>query len=74
MIANNDLNRILEILENLEDEELAVKLLAEFNRASADLGKLMLNLDKNLTHEEWKSLCDDAQAKLGQVIKKIERI
>lgn len=72
MIENNEIERILEKLENLEDEELAVELLKEFNRASSELGKLLLNLDNSLTHDEWKNLCDKAQSSLDQIVKKID--
>jgi hypothetical protein len=73
MIENNEIERILEKLENLEDEALAVLLLKEFNQASSALGKLLLNLDQSLTHQEWKQLCDDARLRLEAVIKKIEQ-
>lgn len=72
MIDNKEIEKILEKLENLEDEELAVNLLKEFNNSSSVLGKLLLNLDKNLTHDEWKNLCNEAQEKLDQVVKKID--
>ena len=74
MIDNNEIERILEKLENLEDEELAVELLKEFNRSSSELGKLLLNLDNKLTHQEWKNLCDSAQNKLSQIVKKIDQL
>jgi hypothetical protein len=72
MIDNNELNQILEKLENLEDEELAVELLREFNHASSELGKLLLNLDQTVGHTEWKILCDKAQLRLDKIVKKIE--
>ena len=72
MIHNTEINKILEKLENLEDEVLAVELLKEFNLASSHLGKLLLNLDKNIESKEWKNLCDAAQLKLNSIIKKIE--
>ncbi len=71
MLDNQDLNKILEILENLEDEELAVKLLKDFNGASKQLGKLLLNLDKTLSHDEWKAQCDIAQKELDRIVKTI---
>jgi hypothetical protein len=71
MIDNREIQQILEKLENLEDEILAVELLGEFNRASAELGKLLLNLDKSLSHDEWKNLCDKSQRKLELIVKKI---
>lgn len=71
MLDNQDINNILEILENLEDEELAVELLREFNSASKDLGKLLLNLDKSLPHDEWKRQCDVAQKRVDAVVAKI---
>ena len=73
MIDNSEIERILDKLENLEDEVLAVELLKEFNSASADLGKLLLNLDKKLTNDEWKSLCVLAQKRLDQVINLINQ-
>lgn len=74
MLDNQDINRLLEILENCEDEELAVKLLQEFNSASKRLGKLLLNLDKSLPHDEWKKQCDTAQKELDEVVKRINQI
>jgi hypothetical protein len=73
MTENNELERILDKLENLEDEVLAVELLKEFNSASSELGKLLLNLDNKLSHDDWKSLCDKAQLRLDQVVKKIDQ-
>lgn len=71
MLDNQDINTILEKLENLEDEELAVELLKEFNSASKILGKLLLNLDKSLPHEEWKKQCDEAQSRVNAVVSRI---
>ena len=71
MLDNQEINKLLEILENLDDEELAVELLKEFNSSSKDLGKLLLNLDNGLDHEEWKLQCELAQKKLDIVIKRI---
>jgi hypothetical protein len=74
MLDNQEINRLLEILENSEDEELAVILLKDFNGASKRLGKLLLNLDKELTHDEWKNKCNLAQSELDQVIFKINKL
>ena len=74
MLDNQDINRLLEILENCEDEELAVKLLQEFNGSSKRLGKLLLNLDKTLSHDEWKRQCDVAQKELDEVVKRINAL
>ena len=74
MLDNQEINNILEILENLEDEELAVELLKEFNLASKKLGKLVLNLDKSIPHEEWKKECELAQQELDRVIKRINSL
>lgn len=71
MLDNQEINSILEKLENLEDEELAVELLREFNAASKDLGKLLLNLDKSLAHDEWKRQCDNAQKRVDAVVARI---
>ncbi len=71
MLDNREVNAILEKLENLGDETLAVELLREFNQASGKLGKLLLNLDKSLSHDEWKGQCDRAQKDLDKIVKRI---
>lgn len=71
MLDNQEINNLLEILENLDDEELAVELLKEFNSSSKDLGKLILNLDKDLDHTEWKLQCKIAQKRLDTVVARI---
>ena len=73
MIDNKEIQRILDKLENLEDEVLAVELLKEFNRSSSDLGKLLLNLDTKLSHDEWKDLCNKAQDRLSDIVNKIDQ-
>ena len=74
MFDNSDIERILSKLENLDDEELAVKLLGEFNRTSSELGKLLMNKDHSLGHAEWKERCDDAKDRLDAIIKKIDEL
>ncbi len=74
MLDNREVNAILEKLENLADEELAVKLLREFNAASSKLGKLLLNQDNSLAHDEWKRECDQAQDELDRIVKRISDI
>ena len=72
MIDNTEVNAILAILENMEDEILATKLLQEFNEKTATLGQLILNKDQSLAHDEWKNKCDDAQSAVDQVVQKIK--
>jgi hypothetical protein len=74
MIDNSELDEILAKLESLEDEEKAVVLLQDFNKYSSDLGKLLLNLDKSLSNEEWKRQCEDAKNRLEKVIKEIKQL
>ena len=74
MFDNKDVNRILEKLENLEDEALAVELLREFNQASKKLGKLLLNQDSSLSHEAWKLQCDYAQNAVDEIVARIENL
>jgi nicotinic acid phosphoribosyltransferase len=71
VIDNHELEEVLAILEGLEDEAQAVELLKEFNQASSHYGRLMLNLDTSLEHEEWKRRCDEAQKQLQLVVEKI---
>lgn len=72
MIDNCEIDEIMEILENYEDEELAVLYLREFNEKTAVLGKLLMNLNPDLTTEEWKQSCDKAKKDVDAVIQKIK--
>ncbi len=74
LLDNTEVNRILEKLEQLEDEELSVKLLKKFNDQSRRLGLLLMNRDPNLDHEKWKQECDDAQRELDKLIKTINSL
>jgi len=68
-----DLEQVMAKLESMQDEELAVELLADLNRSSAGLGKLLLNLDPSLSTQEWKNLCDKAQKEVDEVVRKINQ-
>ena len=52
------MSKILEILEEMEDQELAVKLLKNFNDKSSELNLLLQNKDAQLNHNVWKMECD----------------
>jgi hypothetical protein len=72
LIDNSHMQEILDKLENLEDEKLATDLLREFNDKTKTLGKLIMNLDKNLSSAEWKEQCSDAKAAVDEVLQKIK--
>lgn len=72
LIDNSHMQEILDKLENLEDEKLATDLLKEFNDKTMTLGKLIMNLDKDLSSEEWKERCSVAKAEVDEVLQKIK--
>jgi hypothetical protein len=74
MIDSSELDEILAKLETLDDEEKAVAMLQDFNKYSSELGKLLLNMDKTLSNEEWKQQCDEAKKRLEKVIKEIKQL
>lgn len=71
ILDNKELEEIMNILENLEDEELAVRLLRDFNNATKELGLLVVNKDPKISHQEWKELCDEAKMKVENVVSQI---
>lgn len=73
MKDNRDLDLIQDILENMEDEVLATKLLSSFNAATSRFGKLVRNLDETIPHEEWKKKCDEAQNEINVIVKEIKK-
>ena len=72
LLDNSEVNEVMEILENMQDEELAVSLLKEFNEKTKALGELLVNRDKNLQHGEWKAQSDDAKKSLDELISRIK--
>lgn len=71
LIDNSEINDVLEKLEGLEDEALAVSLLKEFNDATRKHGQLLMNKEQALNHDEWKKECDEAQAEVARIINQI---
>ncbi len=73
-IENVELDRIMEKLELIEDEKLAVTLLKEFNDKTKALGQLITNRDPSLSHSDWEKLCSDAKKDVDNIVRKIEDI
>ncbi len=71
MLDTSEMTKVMEKLEGLEDEALAVKLLAEFNEKTSQLGLLIRNLDPSLDHSQWKSECDKAAKEVEGIVNKI---
>ncbi len=74
MFKNSELEEVMQKLEDLEDEALAVELLKELNTLSSMHGKLIMNRDPSLTHDEWKQACDDISDKIEHLIVKINSL
>ncbi len=74
ILDNKEIEVVMEILENLEDEVLAVELLKKFNEASKNLGLLVVNKDPRISHAEWKVLCDEAQKELDDIVFAIKNL
>ena len=73
-IENVEIDKIMEKLELIEDEQLAVSLLKEFNDKTKVLGQLITNRDPNLSHSDWEKLCANAKKDVDTIVKKIEEI
>jgi predicted transcriptional regulator len=74
MLDTGQMDQVIAKLESLEDEELAVKLLKEFNDRTKALGELIMNKDEALDHEEWKQKCDEAKEKVDELLERIDRL
>ncbi|WP_127714235.1 hypothetical protein [Halobacteriovorax sp. HLS] len=70
-IEDTSLEEVMNKLETMEDEQLAVVKLKEFNDATKELGELLMNLNKDLSHDEWKKRCDTAKKKVDAVVNEI---
>jgi len=74
LLDTTELDSIMNKLEEMEDEQQAAALLREFNDASRDYGKLLMNHNESLTHDEWKAECDKAKEELHKLIVKINSL
>ena len=72
LIDNSEIEKVLEKLESLEDEALAVEYLGKFNAATKKLGVLIMNTDESLEHETWQQECEKARKELNELLKLIE--
>lgn len=66
-----DLTEVMDVLEKMEDEALAAKLLAELNQKTKALGQLIMNQSNDLSHAEWKTQCDDLKKEVDDFLDKI---
>ncbi|OUR96646.1 hypothetical protein A9Q84_09895 [Halobacteriovorax marinus] len=73
-IENTELDEIMDKLENLEDEQLAVVKLREFNDATKVLGELLMNLNKDLDNDQWKKQCDIAKKSVDRIVNEIKSL
>lgn len=71
LLDNRELEHLMTILEEMDDEELAVKLLAELNASTKHLGLLVLNTDPTITHDDWKDQCVQARKRVEKVVAQI---
>ncbi len=71
LLDTSDMDRVMEVLENLDDEELSVELLKKFNDSTRKLGELLMNKDPSLNHAHWKVQCDDARVAVEKVVSEI---
>ncbi len=72
IIDMSEMNALMEILENMEDEQLAAQLLKKLNDKTKDHGQLIINRDPNMSHAEWKVLSDEAKAQVDLVVNEIK--
>ena len=68
MIDSSEHEEILLILEELDDQEQAVKFLKKLNDLSSALGKKILNLDESIDNNQWKIDCDNLKKDLDSLI------
>ena len=73
LIDNKEVEEVMGILEEMADEELAVKLLQEFNAKTKELGTLLMNQDPSLDHGHWKAQCDDAKKEVDEIVAQIKK-
>lgn len=63
--------QVLEKLEGLADQEMAVKFLKKLNDKTAELGQTIMNRDHSLDHGSWKVKCDQLQLEVDAIVTEI---
>lgn len=67
-VDNTETIQVLEKLETLDDQDLAIKYLKMLNDKTSALGKYIMNRDHSLDHGTWKLRCDELQKEVDNLI------
>lgn len=70
-IDNSETLQVLEKLENLEDQDLAIRYLKMLNDKTSELGKYVMNRDHSIDHGTWKLRCDQLQQEVDTIVAEI---
>jgi hypothetical protein len=70
-IDNSETLQVLEKLENLEDQDVAIRYLKKLNDKTSALGKYVMNRDHSVDHGTWKLRCDELQKDVDKLVSEI---
>lgn len=70
----DETHEILAILEDMDDEALALKLLKDFNDASKELSNAIIEAGAIDQNDEWKKKLESKKGNLIKIINRIKKI
>lgn len=70
-VDNTETLQVLEKLENLDDQDMAILFLKKLNDKTSELGKYIMNRDHSIDHGTWKLRCDQLQTEVDMIVTEI---
>ena len=74
MIDNNEMERVLNLIENLPDNDLSIKLLKEFSEKHKNFSKSLFDKNPEISHDEWKQKCTQAKLEIDNFLSRLESL
>ncbi len=74
MLDNKEMDRVLNLIESLPDNEISVKLLKEFSEIHKNFSKILFDKNPDLSHAEWKKKCDQAKLSIDEFLGRLEAL
>jgi hypothetical protein len=72
MIDTKEMERILNLIESLPDNDTSVSLLKEFSEKHKNFSKILFDTNPKLSHDEWKQKCTQAKVEIDEFLGRLE--
>jgi len=72
MLDTKEMERVLNLIESLPNDEISIELLKEFSQRHKNFSKILFDKDPGLSHDEWKQKCNQAKVEIDEFLVRLE--